>query len=134
MSLSRRYAWQARGSKTPAGLRGRIVQFTDIFRAQTRQPYGLLVTEAAYSQERSFQTIIPIDDAQEYDANDPRWVVAGGESLSRLTLVPGAQSACFLVPLIQFCHHRTHIERVLPVAIDEPLMARIDEVLTRRFQ
>lgn len=92
--------WQTRGSASPAGLRGRIVQFTDVSRAQTKQPYGLLVTEAAYSHERSFQTIIPIDDAQEYDANDPRWVVASDESLLRLTLMRGAQSACFLVPLI----------------------------------
>lgn len=91
---------QTSNAPSSRGLRGRIAQFTDSFRARTDSWYGLIVTEPAYSLKRSFQTVIPIVDAEGYDEAGTRWVIGSGDWLAGLSLMRGVTSACFLVPVI----------------------------------
>jgi hypothetical protein len=127
----------------PPARRGQIAVFSKEYRPVIGTPFGLVVTEPAYSRRRQVQNIVPIFDAQEYEEVPPAFAVrpsaGGSRSAPAWTRQLGKiRAPLFMVQLVQSAYEGSRTEEAeiagyLAQAVDDATMQRVDEALCARL-
>ena len=113
-------------SPARSSLRGMIVLFTESFKDTIGTPFGVIISEPAYSNERRFQNIIPIFEGNEYRR-------LGGVAVEEPWLAVAGWSKGLIVPrMVQSCLTQCDIKRALGV-LNVGKMREVDDILMERF-
>jgi hypothetical protein len=120
-----------KGTLLAAGsLRGRVVQFSASLVAETDAEYGIIITEPRYSLQQRYQHVIPILDAGKFEAGDGDVVATKTQWLAEMGRF---DNAILAVPMIFSVWYPTEISRTMPVVVDDPTIAAIDDALLELF-
>lgn len=121
------------GSGPAAGSkRGLIVVIKSAFADVLGTPYAMLVTEPGYSIQERYQIVMPVLNADEYDA-EPGDVAAEGNAQELKTLGITFTNLLFSVSLAESLYHAEAIERSTSLYASDEILAKVDLQFILRF-
>ena len=109
--------------------RGRIAFLADELRDLSGWDFAIVVTEALYSKQRRFQTIIPVFDAADYAECPGVLLIQDRPWVYDL----GWEGALAFTPYVSSVFQHREIEYMLPLTVDEATMAELDLAMALRF-
>jgi len=109
--------------------RGRIATLSHELHTTCDWDFGVVVTEALYSKQRLFQTVVPLFNGEDFEEasgllpiNDKPW-------LGNL----GLRVALAFIPFVSSAFQPQEIDDILPITVDEGTMEEVDFALKIRF-
>lgn len=121
----------AEHGRAAGSMRGQIVALTAGMTEQAEATHAVIVTEPRYSMELRHQTVLPINDAEEFEPRHYDVLIQDAEWLTRCGLP--YHNAVLSVEFVWSLFYPEHVRDETGVVVDSATMNEIDDMLQLRF-